>query len=110
MTIKEKVIRQSIKIATKQINEIDSILFANPLSDIIQLEKETILKVKELHNESNQQEAMILLNKAIKKREGLLKIAKKQQNSIKLIDDKVKLEFELADLNRDLYYIDLKRT
>lgn len=103
MTTKEKVIRESIKRVTKQINKINLILNANPLSDIIKLRRDTLNNAKEFQNH---EKALVFINKAIKKEKELIRIAKKQQNSIKLINEKVKLELELSDLNGELWHIE----
>lgn len=106
MTTKEKVIRESIKRIAKKINGIRKILDANPLSEIIELERKTIHEAKQLKNPV---EALRLITEAMNKKAELMKVAKKQQNSIKLINEKVKLEFELSDLNMELWHIQIKR-
>ena len=64
MTVKEQIIRKTIKEINKRLKKIDFILDATPLSDIIELEIETIRTAKTLSNEK----AVIYLNQQLKKR------------------------------------------
>ena len=73
MTVKEQIIRKTIKEINKRLKKIDFILDATPLSDIIELEIETIRTAKTLSNEK----AVIYLNQQLKKKNALLELAKK---------------------------------
>ena len=101
-TILEKTIRNSIKQIKNELEKIDYVLNANPLSDIIQLERDTILKAKEMPNK----EALAYVKSMIKKRDSLFALAKKQRDSVKLISRKVKLQSELNDLTNELFHIE----
>ena len=101
-TILEKTIRSSIKQIEKELEKIDYILNANPLSDIIQLERDTILKAKEMPNK----EALAYVKLMIKKRNSLFALARKQRDSVKLINRKVKLQSELNDLTNEFFHIE----
>ena len=107
MTTKEKVIRAAIADAKRQIEKIDALLNATPVSEIIEIRKEA--------------QALLEQNQGIKKRTdpeflkalGILarcekkqfRIVKKMKNSADLIEKKVKLDFELRDLNNELYFL-----
>ena len=106
MIIKEKIVRASIAAAEKEIKEIDTLLNATPLSDIIRLDIETIEHVKKIPNE----QAVTYLDKAIKKRKELLALAKKQIDcTVEIIPRKVDLQMELADLVNELYFIEQRK-
>ena len=107
MKIKEKIILQSIKEVTNEISKIDHILKATPLIDIIKIERETIETVKKMR--SGSKDALAYLETNIKKRNALFRLAKKQKNSIALIEQKAKLSIELCDLNNELWRIVQKR-
>ena len=108
MKIKEKIILQSIEEVTNEISKIDHILKATPLIDMIKIERETIERVKKMR--AGSKEALACLETNIKKRNALRRLAKKQENSIALIEQKAKLSLELCDLNNELYCIVQKRT
>jgi len=108
MSIKRRVIEQSIEMAKKRLKEIDYILDANPVSDIMRLEKETITEAKELIKQNKVQKSLELVTNAQKKRSKLFKLAEKQQKSIELTNEKVKLQMELGELNRELYYLNAR--
>lgn len=107
MTTKEKVINEAIDRVEKKINEINFILNANPLIEIINIRKEAqkLLNDKKIHH-------LLFIAKitALSKREKeQFKLAEKGKDSIKLIDEKVKLESELYDLKNELWYIQNKK-
>lgn len=102
MTTKEKIIRQSIESVVEKIKELDSLLFANPLGDICRLR----IQIGELIKTENDNSVILQeFKKATIEEKRLFKIAEKQRDTTKLIDEKVKLYFELRDLERELYYI-----
>ena len=102
MKVKEKIIRKSIAFCEHRIKKIDSILFSNPLSELLILEKKTIETAKKM--DAGSPEVLKYLDDAIKKRDKLMRLAKQQQHSIKLIERKAELEFELGQLHRELFY------
>jgi len=102
MTTKEKVICESIMRVQKRIKEIDDILNATPLQEIIKIRKEFQELIK---SKLPLQEEIKMIEKFQKEEEKQLKIFEKQQNTLKLIDEKVKLAMELSDLKGELYWI-----
>lgn len=106
MKIKEKIIRRAIKEAESEIKKIDGILDSNPLSDIISLRLDSIEAAKKMP--AGSREVINYLNKQLKKEKTLFALAKKQENSIKLIERKAKILFELYDLKNELHLISLK--
>ena len=104
MTIKEKIIRRAIKETEKQISRINFILNANPISDIINLRRETFAKVKKMDNKS----ALAYITRQAKKEAAYFKIGEQQKDTIKLVDKKVKLILELSDLKNELSWIERK--
>ena len=105
MTVKEQIIKRTIKEINKRLKKIDFILDATPLVDIIRLEIETIEKAKKMSNEK----AVEYLNQQIKKKNALLLIAKKQIKLTDLISQKVKLLSELTKTENELYYINIQK-
>lgn len=112
MTTKEKVIKESIDRNTKRLNEICSLLDANPLSRVIEIRTEA----KKLFEENKgiekrtSSEFVTKIDKLANEEKRMFELAEKQQDSIKLIDEKVKIEMELSDLNKELYYIEFKQS
>jgi hypothetical protein len=104
MTVKEQIIRKTIKEINKRLEKIDFILDARPLSDLIKLEDETIKTAKKMTGEK----AVEYIDQQIKKKNALLRLAKKQIGMTGLIDQKVKLMGELTILKNELYYIKLQ--
>lgn len=107
MTTKEKVVRASIKKASKRLNNINYILSATPLSDILQLSK----KMKELLDkcktieERTSDEFVEKIGKMAKEEKRLIALAKKQQNTNKLIEEAVRIKMELSELKTELWAI-----
>jgi hypothetical protein len=111
MTTKEKVIRESIERNIKRLNEIKTLLEANPLSRICELRMEA----KKLFDENKgiekrtSNEFVAKIDKLAKEEKKMFALAKKQQNSAQLIDEQVNLEMELSKLNNELYFIERRR-
>lgn len=106
MTTKEKVINESIRKINKELIEIDEILNANPLSEIIQLRQ----KASELIKGDGWKDKKIQaeISKMAKKGKELFAVAEKQRKTNELIDRKVKSEMELSDLNSELYFLNYR--
>lgn len=107
MTTKEKVIIESISRIKRELDGIDEILNANPLSEIIKLRQ----KAAEITEGEKWRDKSVFaeLNEMGKEEKRLFALAKKQQNTNELIDRKVKLEMELSDLNSELYFINYRK-
>lgn len=84
----------------KRLDEIDFILNSNPLSDICQLRidsKPLLLRIQKSKRPSD--DDLLQLKKIAKKEKELFELAEKGQDTISLIDEKVKLESELYELH-----------
>lgn len=103
MKIKEKIIRQAIKETEIEIKKINDILNTNPISDIIKLRRKTFEIAQKM--DAGSKEVLEYLNGHSKKEKTLFRLAKKQQDSLALIDRKVKFSIELGDLKSELYLI-----
>jgi len=102
MTTKERIIRESIAATETELSEIISILDASPLLGIIEVRK----KAQKLLNEYDIGDPRLtkLIAELADEEKRLFKVAEKQKDSIALIDRRVKLDFELQDLNNELYW------
>lgn len=108
MSIKEKVINESIKRIEKRLAEIDRIMGVNPLSEICEgrIKAQAILK----ENKGDYEKISKLIEPLADKEKELFKLAKTQsKNTLKFIDEKIALQGELGDLQNEKYFIDLKR-
>ena len=102
MTTKERVIIKAQHEIETELKKINHILESDPLIDIINLRKESIGKAKKM----TPNEAVAYLDIQTKKEQSLFALARKQQNSLALIDRKVELERELVDLKNELFFIE----
>jgi len=103
MTTKEKIIRKALTSVREELIKIDSFLNANPLSEIIRLDIETIKIAKNM----NIPKMGFYLERQMKKRKTLLLLAKRQiKESSVMIDRKVKLGIEEGDLINELFWIE----
>lgn len=106
MTIKEKVIRESIQRLEKEKEAIDLILDANPISDICQVRIDAQLLLETTQGDDRFSDQFISAMESLAKREKeLFALAERHRNSSELIERKVEIEFELSDLNKELYYV-----
>lgn len=103
MKIKERIIRQALTEAVTEIGKIDHILSATPITDIIKLQRDSIDTAKKMKPGLG---VVKYLEKQMKKEKALFRLAKKQENSIALIDRKVELMSELYELKNELFYIE----
>jgi hypothetical protein len=107
MTIKEEIIRESIKRNTERLEEIRTLLESCPLSRIYELRMEA----KRLFDENQGiekrtcKEFVSQIDNLAKEEKRMFKLAKKQKDSAKLIEEQVRLEIELFDLNNELLKI-----
>lgn len=108
MTTKEKVIRQSIGQVEKRLKEINLILDANPLSEICKIRQEAqkLLDENKTVEQRTSNDFIAKIEELSKREKEQFAIAEKSKYSIKFIDEKVNLEFELSDLRNELYYIE----
>ncbi|MCP4988005.1 MAG: hypothetical protein GY928_18725 [Colwellia sp.] len=107
VTVKEKIVRKSLRVIEKQIVTIDYILSANPLSKICDgrnAAHEILVKHK-----GDYPTIAKLIEPLAREEKQLFALAKKQQDSVKLIEDKVRLESEKVSLSNELYMIERKK-
>jgi hypothetical protein len=105
MSIKREVINESISRINSRLEDIDKILDANPLSDIIELRLE--LKDKMHEYDHTDPEFTKWLKSSAKKEKEFFKLADLQTKETgNLINEKVKLQMELSDLNNELWRMD----
>ena len=107
MTVKEKVIRESIDRIEKRIKKIKHIVYANPLSDIISGRIE-VLKILEDNKGDYAKIAKLIEPYAVSEKANF-KLAKLQEGAGKLIDEQVEIENELYNLHAELYWIEKKK-
>jgi hypothetical protein len=111
MTTKEQVIRESIARVNMRLCEINNILDATPLIDILNLRKEAQdLLNKNLKIEQRVSNEMLdKIEEYSKKEKEFFALAKiQQEKTIELLEEKAHLTIELGDLNGELYFIELK--
>jgi hypothetical protein len=104
MTIKEKIVRQAIDTATKKLKEIKFLLSANPLGRICEIRIET-QKILQKHG-NDHSTISGLLKPLAGEEKRLFVIAKKQKNTMALIDKQCALTHELYALGHELYSIE----
>lgn len=111
MSVKEKIIDESIQRIEKRISEIDSIIFADPLSEIIELRQEAQKRLDEARENGtdSSDEFLAYIKKCSKKEKELFKLAEKQQDTNKLLDEKSKLKSELSSLHSEKHYIEMRK-
>lgn len=112
MSVKKQVIQESIERISIRLQEIKELLSANPLSRIceIRIEAQKLLETYKSVKERTSDEFINKISKLADQEKKQFKIAKKQQESIILIDEQVELEHELQELMREKYYIDRKES
>jgi len=74
---------------------------------MIEVEKSAIETAKKMVKEGK--DATKYLDEKCKERDRLYKLAKQSCNSVRLTDQLVKLEYELQELNNELWYIERKK-
>src|ERR1035437_1071912 len=111
MTTEEKIIRKSIEKINKKLHDIDVILDAAPLLEIIEIRKEAqdFLDNNPTIDQRTSAQALYKINELSKKEKEMFEIADKQKNSVHLIEEKVKITMELSDLKRRLFYIEMQK-
>lgn len=101
VSIKEKMINKAINKINIRLTKINLILNANPLADIciLRIEAQKIIN----KNISNAEKTRFIKSMSAKEKE-LFSLAKKHQKSIELLEEKIKLQNELMDLNNELFW------
>lgn len=110
MTTKEKVINESIIRIEKRLSEIAKIIDAKPISDLIAIRQEAqkLLEENTTIQQRTSNEFIAKIEILSKKEKRCIKLSKELtgQKMIDLMDEQIKLEFELRDLNNEKYYIE----
>lgn len=107
MTVKESLIRKSIKQIQRKLEDINAILDANPVAEIIKIRREaqTLLDTTTYHDQLTDEFLQKL--KQLGERERR-QFAISRKCPLKLVNKKVKLTIELDNLNRELFFITRK--
>jgi len=112
MTTKEKVINESILRIEKRLSEIREMNDARPLSDIIAIRQEAQALLQENTTIEQRTSAAFLekIEQLSRREQKAIKLAKELtgKRMIDLMNEQIKLEFELRDLNNEKYYIELR--
>ncbi|MBK7377271.1 MAG: hypothetical protein IPJ02_17500 [Chitinophagaceae bacterium] len=107
MTTKEKIIRAAIADAKRQIEEIDALIEARPISNIIEIREDfkALLEQNQGVEKRTRPEFLEAVEELSRREKEQFRIAEMMKNSTNLIEKKVKLDFELRDLNNELYFL-----
>jgi len=98
MTTEEKIIRKSIAAIDKRLAYIEYLLNFNYIAELRALRNPFLAL--------SPAEAALKVKEHIKAERKLEKTWEKSMKSVELIEEKVKLELELANLNNRLYWIE----
>jgi intein/homing endonuclease len=113
MTTKEKVINESIIRVEKSLKELKKINEATPLLDLIKIREEAqkLLDDNKTIQQRTSNDFIAKIDLLSKKEKRCIKLAKELtgQKMLDLMDEQIKLEFELRDLNNEKYYIERSR-
>lgn len=107
MKTKQKIVLKSIDSVSKRILWIKAVLEAKPLSEIcnIRIEANKLLEENKRVDARTSKEFAEKIKDLAEREKYQFKIAEKQKNSAKLINELVELESELFDLNNELSHI-----
>ena len=101
-TMKEIVIKQALKKAKKRIENLKSIIYASPVTEIVELRRNVFKTINTLPLD----EQNVFLTESAKKEKELFALAKRQRkHSLVWTKEQAKLEFEVSQLNNELYLI-----
>tara|TARA_R110000850_G_scaffold263903_1_gene392801 strand:+ start:297 stop:632 length:336 start_codon:yes stop_codon:yes gene_type:complete len=104
MSIKEKVIKESIRRIENRSEKLNLMILSNPLADLIKTRWEAVEIIEKYKGDYKKIATLIAV--LAKKEKKLFKFSESQsKNSNKWIDEKVKIDFELGQLKTELYYI-----
>ena len=108
-TAQEAIIKRSIKVLDRKIKSKEGILNANPIGELIQLRIDFQDMLKKTNSDWKSKELRDFVEMAAVKEEKLKALAEKQQNTCELISELVQLKEELSNLQRELYYIGIRK-
>jgi len=111
MSIKEQVIHETKKRIEKRLKVLRDLFEANPVSRIceIRIEAQKLLEQNTTIEQRTSKEFTAKIEQLAKEEKKQFRLANKLKDSSKLIDEQVRMETELAELNRELYYIERAR-
>lgn len=104
MTVKEKIIRQSIAAAEKELEEVEKILSASPLSRICQIRIEAKEILDKCQND-NAKASKLIEPLAVEEQRCFALANRQQKESSKLWERKTELTIELGDLKEELFLV-----
>lgn len=110
-SVKLTVIDESIARCEKRIAELEKLIYACPLTDILKLRQEFSkrLKVIQANKDYSNKEWLNWLEDSTKKEKELFKFAKTQNKKIPAwIDESVKLRMQLSDLSSEKFYAEME--
>jgi hypothetical protein len=107
MTIKIKVIEESLTRAEKRISYLKSIIYAKPASKIIECRQQAHKILTE--NKGDYEKISELIKTLANEEKEQFRIAKKQEKANDLIHELVDLENEVVDLRSELYFEERRR-
>jgi len=109
-TTKIKVIKEAIKRINKRLPKINEFLTANPMARVFEIRREA-QSIMEKH-EGDHTQIIKLIKPLAEEEKKLMALAKRQcaSSSTKMIDEKVKLEVELMELNTELFYAEKRES
>ena len=103
----ERALKTEIAKLEKRLTQIKQIIDATPASRILELRREAA-KIMEQHWPDHVATAKLIEPLAAEEKR-MFAIAKKQKNLIKLIDEEVRIEMEIGDLRKRLFWEEKKR-
>ena len=108
MTTKEKVIIQSLEIASKRLTYLENIQNSAPASDLMDVRKEThqLLENNKGIEKRTSKSFIAKIEALSKKEKQCWKMIERQKKWEKDSDEMVKLMVEISDLKSELYYIE----
>lgn len=105
MTVKEKIIRQTLSKIDKRLSQIKELQDARPVSAIFELRQKAHEIMETYKGDYNKiAEAIEPLAKEEKKQRAIFE----KQQGVKLCDEQLKLESEKHDLMNELFFIQRK--
>jgi len=111
MTIKEKIIRQSLDVAFSRLKVLEEIQNATPASELIAIKKETrqLLNKNKGIEARTSQSFMDKIDTLSKREEKSWEMVDKQKNWKENSDEMIELTNEISDLKNELFHIERKR-
>ena len=108
ITTKEKIIRQSLKVATTRLTYLENIQIANPTSDLIDVRIETQKLFQETKGieARTSKEFIAKIEKLDIREKKCWKLIERQKQWEKDSDEIVQLMGEISDLKNELFYIE----